>query len=329
MSNCVDVSGRARYGIWDVVKIILAVGLLGYVFTRTDFGQLTGMVYRISPAWLALNFVLLAGLTGLKALQYHYITGRRSTYSRVLGIVVVQNALTNFVASTAGIVSYLGMMSAEKDVRLSRATASFLIVKIADLAAVLVFLVIFCIFQQPVPASLTRVIWVVGGLAFAVIVAFVGIILFRRQFMHVAQEVLRKTKLDQRASVSRIMDILSSLANEESSRISQVLTRATIFSFLYMAMTLCWGYARLHTFSLDVDLGVIALVTCLLQLASWAPVFILGGLGVSESIAVYSLVAFGLGQSEVAAVLIAARLVFYLMNAIMLLYIPLEKLFTQ
>jgi uncharacterized protein (TIRG00374 family) len=329
MSNRTDVSGKARYGIWDVVKIILAVGLLGYVFTQTDFGQLADMVHRISPLWLALNFVLLAGLTGMKALQYHFITGRRSTYFRVLGIVVVQNALTNFVASTAGIASYLGMMSAEKDVRLSRATASFVIVKIADLAAVLILLAVFYVFQQPIPSALARVIWVVGGIAFAVVVAFLGIILFRRKFMDLAQALLRKTKMDQQPSVIRIMDTLSALAKEESSRVSQVMARATVFSFLYMATTLSWGYARLHTFSLDVDFGVIALVTCLLQLASWAPVFILGGLGVSESIAVYSLVAFGLGQSEVAAVLIAARLVFYLMNALMLLYIPLEKLFTQ
>jgi len=49
-------------------------------------------------------------------------------------------------------------------------------------------------------------------------------------------------------------------------------------------------------------------------------------LGVSESIAVYSLTSFGIDSSEAAAVLIASRLVFYLMNALFLLYIPLESL---
>ncbi len=326
MDKINDGPGAARNRTWQVFKIILAVGLLIYVITRTNFGQLTSMVNRISPMWLSLNFALFAGLTGLKAYQYYQITGRKAGYFRVLGIVVVQNAMTNFVASTAGIASYVTMMGAEKDVKFARATVSFLVVKVADLIAVFGLLVAFYVWLQPIPTVLRQVFLVACGIAWLILFFFFAALVFRKKFVDLLRAILQRIKVDRWQPISQTLDLFASLANENISKIIKMVAGSVAFSFLYMVLTLFWGYARLHTFSLNVDFGVVALVTCLLQLASWVPVFVFGGLGVSESISVYSLVAFGLVQSEVAAVLIAARLVFYLMNALMLLYIPLESL---
>jgi len=100
-------------------------------------------------------------------------------------------------------------------------------------------------------------------------------------------------------------------------------------SLIYMSITVLWGYARLRTFSFVVDFGIITLITCILQLASWVPIFVFGGLGISESISVYFFSAFGFEQSSVAAVLIAVRVLIYLMNALALFYLPIESFFTR
>ena len=44
-------------------------------------------------------------VTALKALQYYVLLGRRVRYLDVLNVVVVQNSVSNFVATGAGIAS--------------------------------------------------------------------------------------------------------------------------------------------------------------------------------------------------------------------------------
>jgi uncharacterized protein (TIRG00374 family) len=322
-------TNSTRSWIWQVFKVILAVGLLGYVITRTNFQQITSMGGRVSFVWLALNFIILIMLAVLKALQYHYITGRRAGYFRVLGIVVVQNALTNLVASTAGIASYITMMGMEKEIRFARATVSFLVVKLADLIAVFILLFASYLWLQPIPDTVWRLLLIICGITLLVLFIFFAALIFRKRFVDLLKAILRVIKIDHWRLVSQTLDLLTSLSEDDLSRILKMLAGSVGFSLVYMTLTLLWGYARLQTFSLFIDFGVVALVTCLLQLASWVPVFILGGLGISESIAIYFYDAFGYNQSEVAAVLLVARLVFYLMNALMLLYIPLEGAVTK
>jgi len=326
MNKINNPSGAARGGIWDLLKIILAVSLLIYVFSRTDFTQLLSMTKRLSSLYLSLNFLLLAMLSMLKAFQYRYITGSKTGYFRVLGIVLFQNAMSNFVASSAGIATYVTMMGAEKEVRVARATVSFLVVKMADLMAVLVLMTAWYVWLKPIPVVLERIYFVAAGISLFILFFFFAALVFRRKFVDLMSMIIHWIKIDHFWFVKQPLELFGSLADENISRLLKLLAGSVAISFLYMTCTLLWSYARFHTFSLDVGFGVIALITCLLQLASWVPVFILGGLGVSESIAVFSLTSFGIDSSEAAAVLIAGRLVFYLMNALFLLYIPLGSL---
>jgi uncharacterized membrane protein YbhN (UPF0104 family) len=50
----------------------------------------------------------------------------------------------------------------------------------------------------------------------------------------------------------------------------------------------------------------------------------LGGLGVSETLSVYLFGLFGKNPVEMAAIMIGVRLVFYIMNAFSLIYLPVE-----
>ena len=64
----------------------------------------------------------------------------------LLSIVVIQNAITNFIATGAGIASYLTMFTVDEGVRLRRAAATFMIAKIGDLIVVWSLLLISSIF---------------------------------------------------------------------------------------------------------------------------------------------------------------------------------------
>lgn len=74
--------------------------------------------------------------TLLKAVQYCYLNGRQISFPRVMNVVVMQNAVTNYFAPTTGITSYLALFRAEHGVKVSRSAIIFVLTKIGYLIIV-------------------------------------------------------------------------------------------------------------------------------------------------------------------------------------------------
>ena len=141
MSGGPEVAGsRSRPAaikrLWTYFKILVALILIGFVVSKTDVPQMAALLAELSLPWLAASFVLFCMLTLIKTLQYYLLTGRQVPYARVLYVVIMQNAISNFIAGAAGIASYLTMLSIDEGVRLPRVFTSFLIVKVNDMIAV-------------------------------------------------------------------------------------------------------------------------------------------------------------------------------------------------
>jgi len=326
MKSRISVSARRTISLWDIIKISLAIVLLVYVISKTNFSQILLLKERFSWGWFWITFLLFGVMIVVKAMQYHYLLGKRLPYPRILEIIVLQNALMNFVATAAGIASYLTILGLEKDVKLGRATVSFVLVKIGDLIAILFLLLFSSLFLSPIPVAAMRIAIIISALVILFLAFFFSIIIFRSRFVDFVKILVHWLKLDQLNITQRGLVYLDSMAGYERRKIFRLITTATILSFIYMGLTMAWGYARLRMFSLVIEVEIVIFVLSLLQIASWIPVYVLGGLGVSETLSVYLFGIFGANQAELAAVMISARLVFYLMNAFSLLYLPVETM---
>ena len=122
--------------IWNIFKYVLAVLLVLFVLSKTSVNDILDLIEHVSLTWLEVSFVLFFLMNMMKAVQYYVLSGRQAPYPRVLSIVVVQHALTSFIATGAGSASYLTMFTVDEGVRLRRAAATFVIAKIGDLAIV-------------------------------------------------------------------------------------------------------------------------------------------------------------------------------------------------
>lgn len=322
-------SSAKKIKFWDFIKIALALCLLGFVVSNTDLQQLLSLRYRISLQWLGVAFVFFCIMTILKASQYHFLIGRKLPYLRVLGVVVLQNAISNFVATSAGIASQLALMSAEKNVRLSRAAFSFLIAKLGDLIAVSIFLLISSFAVWPRIKPVHGIVITVLVLVVLIVALFMFLLLMREYFVVYIKRVLAFVKVDRFALVQRGIALMEDLALQDPKKILRLALYGTVYAIVYMLATIAWNYARYRMFSLTLGMDMITFVVSTLQYASWIPVSVFGGLGISETLSVYLFGLFGLDKSEMAAVLIGSRLVFYLMNAISLLYLPLDALLNR
>jgi uncharacterized membrane protein YbhN (UPF0104 family) len=310
--------------IWNILKIVLALGLVAYVLSRTELGQVMGLRHQIHWGWLTVVFILYAVLTLLKALQYSYLIGRRSEYLQVLNIVVIQNAVTNFIANSAGVASYLTLFRVEQGVKISSAGIVFLLTKIWDLLAVWVFLLVASLLlwrQIPGLHALIAVLLIVIG---AVILAFFLTVFLRQKFVAALGLFLDWSRLGRVKLVVRAMEILRSLAGQERGFTPPLVGTGILYSLIRMVITMAWLYANMQTFSFQVELLQIVFVNLLMQLISYLPIHVFGGLGVTETTALYFFGFFDIPHAELAAVLIGHRLVFYLTNLAMLLYLPLH-----
>ena len=322
-----ETKRRFAPSLWNIVKIILAALLVGFVLSKTNLTQLFALRERISLPWLALGIVLYFSLTLLKALQYYFLIGRRVEYPQVLNIVVVQNAISNFIATGAGIASYLALFRVEQGVKFSRAALAFALTKVGDLISIWLFMLVASLLVWSQVTSLHGlIIFLLAVIGAAILVFFIAMFL-RQKFVAVLAWIVDKLKLSRLGFVTKLMDLLSSLAEQEHSFVFRMVGIGVAFSLVYMAFTMTWIYASLQTFSFAIGILPVVFVNIFMQLISYLPIQVFGGLGVSETTSLYLYGIFNFPQTELAAVLIGARLLFYLTNLAVLLYLPVHALF--
>jgi uncharacterized protein (TIRG00374 family) len=313
--------------LWNILKIILAFALAGFVLSKTDLTQLFALRERISLSWLVIEIVLFFILTLLKALQYYFLIGRRVDYPQVLNIVVVQNAISNFIATGAGIASYLALFRVEQGVKVSRAALAFLLTKVGDLISIWLFMLVASLIVWPQVTSLHALIILSLTIIGAAIFIFFIAVFLRQKFVALLAWFVEKLKLSRIGLVTKLMDLLTSLAEQEHAFVFRMVGIGVVFSLVYMAVTMAWIYASLQTFSFAIGVLPVVFVNIFMQLISYLPIQVFGGLGVNETTSLYLYGIFNFPQTELAAVLIATRLLFYLTNLLVLLYLPVHAMF--
>jgi Lysylphosphatidylglycerol synthase TM region len=267
----VEPAPKVSRKLWRWLKVVFALILIGFVLSRTDLQQLLGLRDRLSLEWMGISFILFCLLTLTKALQYWFLTGRKIPYPGILNITVLQNFLSNFVADTAGVVSYLAMFRSQKEVRYSRAALSFVLVKFCDLTVVWLELIIASALVWTKIDFLRPAILLLLAFVGATLAIFWIGILVRQRFVSAVARVVRRFDLQRFSAVARGMGVLTSLAEQDNSFILQISMRGLGLSLVYMVITLFWGFSNLRAFHLPLGFLEIAFVNGLMQLLSIIP----------------------------------------------------------
>jgi len=312
--------------LWNIFKIVLAVALVGFVLSKTNFGELAGLMRQLSPLWLAISFVLFCMLTLIKAFQYYLLNGRQAPYARVLYVIIAQNAISNFIAGGAGIASYMTMLSVDEGVRLRKVLSAFVVAKMGDLLAVWIILLVSSVLLWDQIGAIRYAVVLLLVVILGAVAVFVAAALLRQGFVTSVKTVLGWSKLDRLSIVRRGVDLLELFAGQDGGFVLRTMATGLIYSLIYMIVTLFWFYSNIRAYSLVFPFAVITFVNAFMQLISWVPIQVFGGLGVSETSLVYLFGIFGLPTAQIAAMGIGFRLILYAFTLIVLLYLPLSIL---
>jgi uncharacterized membrane protein YbhN (UPF0104 family) len=312
--------------LWSLLKVLFAFVLAIFVVSRTEPAELLALRARIIPAWLAAALLFFFALTLLKALQYYYMIGRRVSYWQVLHVVIVQNAVSNFIATGAGIASYATLFRVEHGVKISRIALVFILSKVGDLISIFVFLGLASALVWPqIELFHAAAIFLLLALGVAIF-GFFLVVTLRQRFVSFFRRLLAWIKVDHFRLVAGGLETLQMMAQQPQSLVFKNIGMGVLFSFPYMFLTLTWMYACLQAFSLHIAVWPTVFVNTLMQVISYLPIQVFGGLGLTETSMLYLYGPFDLDQAELAAVLIGIRVLFYLSNLAALLYLPLHSM---
>jgi len=321
------MSSSTARTFWNFIKTILALLLIWFVFAQTDLTQLRKILKNISLRWGMLATLLYFGLTTLKALQYYVLLRGKITYPKVLNIIIIQNAVSNFLATGAGIASYMTLLRVEHDVKLSRSMIVFVMTKVGDLIAIwLLFLLSAWMLWKDIAAMQSLMLSLIISIGILIALFFLTV-LSRQRFVLLVKRILTVTKLSGLRPIESGLNLLDTLVGMEQVWLFQRLGIMLLLSIVYFAASIAWNYALFLAFGFNADIPALIFINVLLQLVSYIPIQVFGGLGVTESSSIYLWGLFGISPAVMAPLMIGTRILYYLLNLLSLIYLPLHGLY--
>lgn len=315
--------------VWNAAKIALALLLIGFVVHQVRVDDLVDMIVHTSLTWLLLGCLFYCGTTWFLAVRYWLLIERQVSLFRLLAVVVVQNAITNFAAGGLGAVSYVAVLRGEHELPMRRGVVSLLFAKVGDLVALFLALAAssYFLWTQIDPLHLV-VLALLLFLALGLVVLLLAI-LCRDRLGNLACSLGARLEYKTSPLLAKIQSFLSELASLGTDTLCSCMSSLLWSSCLVTVCSAFWIYCIVQAFAIPLGWGQVVFVVSLTLLMSIVPVQVLGGLGVYEVTSIYLYGLFGVASSEAAALVVGIRILLSVLTLVSLLYLPAMSCFER
>jgi uncharacterized membrane protein YbhN (UPF0104 family) len=249
----------------------------------------------------------------------------RITFPQALGLVIVQTVTTNLVGTVAGAASYIAMLRQRYNVEVGKGIASLLLARFGDILALTVALTVSIRVLWVQLAGLRDLILLLLMAMGGFVVVFGLVFVLRARIVVRIRRVLAVLPLKRSNFVYRAADGLAGLAEQHPEQLRRLIGPFLAYSGIAQALAFGFAFCMIRLFVIPVGPWSVMFVTTLTQLMALVPIQVLGGLGVTDVTVMYLYSLFGVSQRELAPVVIGGRMVFYVLNLLLLLYLPLER----
>jgi uncharacterized membrane protein YbhN (UPF0104 family) len=317
-------STNRRATLWTMLKIALALALIGVILSQTSVADLVVLWKHLSLPWLLGGVLAFYITTWAMARRYWILIGRSIPFPEFLSLVIVQTVVGSLVATSAGALSYVAILRSKHQIGVHQGFASLIVSRLGDVLALLVALVCSSWAVWPQIAVLH---WLVGVLAaglIGILIAAALIVVLRQRFVVFIERLARVLRLDRLRLIRRMIQLLADLAQRDVQLPRQQLGALVGYSALTLALMFAFSYCNARMFGITIGIWQVLFMLVLAQITVLIPIQVFGGLGVYDLTNMYLFGLFGFGQPQIAPVIIGIRIVFYLSNAILFLYVPIH-----
>lgn len=320
--RCEAVFTRAR--LWTGFKILLALVLIVVLFARTSPTEILDVWQRASLVWLLGSFLFFYATFWAMAQRYWLLIGRRIPFSNLLGLVIFQTVLGNLVATSAGAISYVVMLRARYNIRATTGVSSLILSRLGDAVVVWLALLVAVGFVwgqvQSLHWLLVALMLGLGG----ILLACASVLIWRERLVHLVERILAKTPLAKSAVLHSLVEKASALAQISTAELVQLGLRAAFWSFAIFAINFAFAICNVAMFHVPIGMPQLLFLYVFTLLLGILPIQVFGGLGVYEVSMVFLYGMFGIDAAYITPILLSWRVLFYVMNLLVLVYLPIE-----
>ncbi|MGB8646418.1 MAG: lysylphosphatidylglycerol synthase transmembrane domain-containing protein [Anaerolineae bacterium] len=315
--------------VWMLLKIAIALLLSFLIVSRINQGDLAAMPARLVFPWFAGALIASYAAVAFMALRYAVFLGKTVNRRELFSIVALQVAIGNLVATAAGMGSFVGMLRSRHGVRLTIGVTSLILSRAWDLILLLFALALssWILWSQIAPLH-DLVLFLIALLA-VILVLFGLLLAWRAKLLGPMLRLGIWLRLGRFQLWGKITDVLSDLVTGELGTQGGSAIALARYSVLSFAASFGFLYCVLQFLAVPLDLWIVIFMFSVLQLVAILPIQVLGGLGVLDVTYLYLFGLFHIESVTALSVVIGIRVTFYLINFLLLLYLPGESVITH
>ncbi|MBP1467308.1 flippase-like domain-containing protein [Candidatus Chloroploca sp. M-50] len=317
-----------REKLLEYTKIILAILLFVFILSQTNSADFILLLNQVDLKWLLLYSIMFILSTALFTYRYWCLIKKSINFHQALNLVIIQNSIGNLVSSAAGIVSFVAILRGRYNIRITQSTSSLVIARFSDLLIILFALPIATWLSfSKIETVFFLILWLFL-IILCIVLLFIALIIFRSRFIKLSWYLFSIIKVNHLNVVKKFMSILAEIINDLDVflKMFKLLSLTSLAILLVSTFSL---FATLRLFSLDLFFGYILFVVLVVQIIGMIPIHVFGGLGTIEITSIYLFGLFGLDEQVLIPMVIGSRIIFYIANLLVLLYIPLDMLINQ
>jgi uncharacterized membrane protein YbhN (UPF0104 family) len=312
----------ARSKIWNLIKIGLAIVLIGFMGSQLSVAQFVRLWQSVSGFWLVLSTLIYYVVIWSMARRYWISIGRQIPSRQVLELTILQTVIGNLFASSAAAVSYVAILRSKHHVTMQRSVGSLVLARLGDVIALLLSLSIASWVLWDKLSEFRNVILDSVAVLTTIVFLVAFMFAFRVNIVTYAERWIICMRLGHLHIVELVYEKLKALGKSEVADVPVLMRHFVVYSILTWISMFAFAYCLLRTFAIAIDPWQVVIVVTLTQLTTLIPIQVFGGLGVIEVTSLYIYGYFGLSQTIMAPVLVSSRLLLYILNGLLLAYIP-------
>lgn len=315
-----------RGWLWTGAKILFGTALFVIVATQTTLQQVASVFASLQPSWLLLaGLAFFAGMW-FQARRYWVLVGKQAEFWEVLRVAIVQTALGNLVATSAGAAAYVFLMRERSHIRLVAGVGSLVLARASDLIVLTVVLAIASALLWDELGSIKGTAGLVLAVLVVAIIGMTSLVLWRSRFVKLLHQLSDRTGIQSKRVMARLLEGVDDIAAMDETMLRERTRAAMQYATAVNGLSLLFMVCLAKAFGLEIGIIELCFVVAVTLLLGIIPLHVMGGLGTFDLSALYLLGMMGMGVGTAAAFLLAVRLVFYGLNLLMLVYLPVSGL---
>jgi glycosyltransferase 2 family protein len=290
-----DEKLAARSASWlkATIRLAIGIGLISFLILRSDIDAIKQTLVTANPLLIAAGYLLNIGLLIVSAFRWRVFLEALEVELPVgttLKLTLVGSFFNLFLPTGVGGDVYKAIRIHTADTNLASSFSSVLLDRIAGIAT----LALIC-FLVAIPTSLRSD---TGPLVLVALVVSVAVLAVTTLLLLLGQKLVgrgQRTWFGLRPRLRRTLD-----ATAVAVRRPETIRRSIVLGLLCQALGIAAHVALAWALDLEIALSVISLGLLIATVASSIPITV-NGLGIRETVWVWSLGLYGVGRAEALA----------------------------